>query len=99
MTLVKAGGWIAVGLSIALVVRVLLIDNAEAILVVAPALIGGLAVVMWPGSRTVLIAAALLIAATAIYSLIGGISLLYVPSLVLIVRGSVRPQPTGHTPQ
>lgn len=34
-------GCIAVGLSIALVARVLLIDNAEAILVVAPALIGG----------------------------------------------------------
>jgi hypothetical protein len=98
MGIVKAGGWIAVGLSIALVARVLLIDNAEAILVVAPALIGGLAVVTWPGTRWVLIAAALLIGAIAIYSLIGGIGLLYLPSLVLIVRDTLRPQPTVHTP-
>jgi hypothetical protein len=98
MGFVKAAGWVAVGLSIALVARVLLIDNAEAILIVAPALIGGLAVVTWPRSRWVLVAAVLLIAATAIYSLIGGIGLLYIPSLVLIARGILRPQATVRAP-
>jgi hypothetical protein len=92
MIYVRVGGWIAVGLSLALLARVIVIDNPEAILVVAPALIGGLVVVSWPGSRWSLITGAVLIGATAIYSLIGGVGLLYVPSLVLIVRGILRPQ-------
>jgi hypothetical protein len=40
MDSVKIGDWIAVGVSIALVARVLLIDNPEATIIVAPALIG-----------------------------------------------------------
>jgi hypothetical protein len=93
MGLVRAGGWIAIGLSLALVIRVLLIHNPEAI-TVAPALIGGTAVVSWPHRRWVLVAAVVLVGATATYSLIGGIGLLYLPSLVLIARGAIRPQRT-----
>jgi hypothetical protein len=94
---VRAGGWIAIGLSLALVVRVVLINNPEAITVIAPAMIGGIAVVRWPPKRWVLIAALVLIGATATYSLFGGIGLLYIPSFVLIVGGALRPRRTAHS--
>ena len=70
MGFVKAGGWIAIGLSLALVAHVILINNPEAIIVIAPALVGGIAVVSWPRRRWVLIAALVLVGATATYSLI-----------------------------
>jgi hypothetical protein len=92
MDSVKVAGWIAVGVSLVLIARVLLIDNPEAIIIVAPALIGGVAVVAWPRRRPILVVALVLIAATAGYSLIGWIGFLYLPSLVLIVRGLVRPR-------
>jgi len=47
MDSVKIGGWIAVGVSLALVARVLLIDNPEATIIVAPAS-GCAVVVAWP---------------------------------------------------
>ena len=92
MDSVKIAGWIAVGVSLVLVARVLLIDNPKAIIIVAPALIGGVAVVAWPSKRSTLVVALVLIGATAIYSLIGWIGLLYLPSLILILRGVVRPR-------
>jgi hypothetical protein len=92
MDSVKIAGWIAVGVSLVLVARVLLIDNPEAIIIVAPALIGGVAVVAWPWRRSTLVVALVLIGATAVYSLIGWIGFLYLPSLVLIVRAVVRPR-------
>jgi hypothetical protein len=60
--------------------------------VIAPALIGCVAVVAWPWKRSTLVVALVLIGATAVYSLIGWIGFLYLPSLVLIVRGVVRPR-------
>ena len=92
MDSVKIAGWIAVGVSLVLVARVLQIDNPEAIIIIAPALIGGVAVVAWPRRRSTLLVALVLIGATAVYSLIGWIGFLYLPSLVLIVRGVVRPR-------
>jgi hypothetical protein len=92
MDSVKIAGWIAIGVSLVLVARVLMIDNREAIIIVAPALIGGVAVVAWPSRRSSLVVALVLIGATAVYSLIGWIGFLYLPSLVLIVRGMVRPR-------
>jgi hypothetical protein len=92
MDSVKIGGWIAVGVSLALVARVLLIDNPEGIIIVAPALIGGVVVVAWPRRQSTLVIALFLIGATSLYSLIGWVGLLYGPSLVLIVRGVVRPR-------
>jgi hypothetical protein len=91
MDSVKIAGWIAVGVSLVLVARVLMIDNPGAIIIVVPALIGGVAVVAWPWRRSTLVVALFLIGATAIYSLIGWIGFLYLPSLVLIARGVVRP--------
>jgi hypothetical protein len=91
---VRIAGWITVGISLVLVARVLLIDNPEAIIIIAPALIGGVAVVAWPWRRSTLLVALVMIGATAVYSLIGWIGFLYLPSLVLIVRGVVRPRRT-----
>ena len=92
MDSVKIAGWIAIGVSLVLVARVLMIGNPEAIIIIASALIGGVAVVAWPWRRSTLVVALILIGATAVYSLIGWIGFLYLPSLVLIVRGLVRPR-------
>jgi hypothetical protein len=92
MDSVKIAGWIAVGVSLVLVARVLQIDNPEAIVIIAPALIGGVVVVAWPWRRSTLLVALVMIGTTAAYSLIGWIGFLYLPSLVLIVRGVVRPR-------
>jgi hypothetical protein len=92
MDSVKIAGWIAVGVSLLLVARLLLIGNPEAIIIVAPAFIGGVVVVAWPWRRSTLVVALVLIGATAVYSLIGWIGFLYLPSLVLIVRGVRRPR-------
>ena len=88
----KIAGWIAIGVSLVLVARVLMIGNPEAIIIIAPALIGGVAIVAWPWRRSTLVVALVLIGATAVYSLIGWIGFLYLPSLVLILRGLFRPR-------
>ena len=92
MDSVKIAGWIAVGVSVVLIARVLLIDNPEAIIIVAPALIGGVAVVAWPWRRSTLVVALVLIGAThrLFDDRLDGF--LYLPSLVLIVQGVVRPR-------
>src|SRR5262245_54135867 len=89
----RVGAWIAVALSVALL-AIAFLTTPQVIVIVAPALVGGLAVIGWPHSRPALVVGALLIGATALYLLMGGIGWLYVPSLALIVRGILRPQPT-----
>jgi hypothetical protein len=69
-------------------VRLIVIDNAGAVVILVPAFAGGLLVIWRPG-RAVLFASALLTSLTAGVSLIGGVGLLYVPSIVLFVRGAV----------
>lgn len=90
----KVGAWIALALSVGLVLRVTAIDNAEAIVIVAPALIGALLALAWSHMRAVLLTALVLIGVTASLSLIGWIGLLYVPSMILIGLAAVR---TSHT--
>ena len=90
----KVGAWIALALSVALVLRVLAIDNTEAIVIVAPALVGALLALAWSQMRAVLLMALVLIGLTATLSLIGWIGLLYVPSMILIGLAAVR---TSHT--
>jgi len=90
----RFGAWIALALSIVLVVRVIAIDNAGALVIVAPAFVGALLAVAWPQMRAVLLTALMLIGVTAIFSLIGLVGLLYVPSMILIGLGVVR---TRHT--
>jgi hypothetical protein len=90
----KVGAWLALAVSIALVLRVIAIDNAEAIVIVAPALVGALLVLAWSQLHAVLLTAVVLIGVTAILSLIGWIGLLYVPSSILIGLATVRASQT-----
>lgn len=85
----KVAAWIALALSIALVLRVIAIDNAEAIVIVAPALVGALLVLAWSQMPAVLLTALVLIGVTATLSLIGWMGLLYVPSMILIGLAAV----------
>lgn len=85
----KVGGWLGLALSSALVVRVVAIDNPEALVIVAPALVGSLVAVIWPGVRGALLTAVVLIGVTAVFSLIGWVGLLFIPSLVLLGSAAV----------
>lgn len=91
----KVGGWIALVLTLALVARVVAIHNLAALVILVPALGGGLIGVAWPQRRPVLAAAVVLIAITAALSLIGGVGLLYAPSLILMGRSAIRVAPTA----
>lgn len=86
----KIGAWIALALSIALVVRVIAIGNPEALVIVAPALVGALLAIAWSQMRVALLTALVLIGVTATFSLIGWIGLLFVPSMVLIGLSAFR---------
>ena len=88
--LAKVGAWIALALSIALVIRVIAIDNPEALVIVAPAFVGALLELGWSQTRAVLLTALVLIGVTTTLSLIGWIGLLYVPSIILIGFAAVR---------
>lgn len=74
-----------------LIFRIITIGNPEAFVILVPALAGGLLAIWRPG-RAVLIASAFLTVVTAGVSLIGGVGLLYIPSIVLFIRGAVSPE-------
>ena len=71
-----------------LVVMVIAIDKPGVLVILFPALAGGL-LALWRRGRAVLIASALLTALTAVVSLIGGVGLLYLPSVVMFIWGAV----------
>lgn len=71
-----------------LVVRIIAIDKPGVFVILFPALTGAL-LAIWRRGRAVLIASALLTALTAVVSLIGGVGLLYVPSIVMFIWGAV----------
>jgi hypothetical protein len=71
-----------------LAVRVTAIGKPGVLVILLPALVGAL-LALWREGRVVLIASALLTALTAVVSLIGGVGLLYVPSIVMFLWGAV----------
>lgn len=77
-------------ISTALVIRVIAIDNPEALVILAPAIAGGTLGLTRPRSRLALLVAALLVFATAVVSLFGLVGFLYVPSIALFVAAAVR---------
>lgn len=83
---------VAAALSLALtgvlVVRIIAIDKPGVFVILFPALTGAL-LAIWRRGRAVLIASALLTALTAVVNLIGGVGLLYVPSIVMFMWGAV----------
>jgi len=79
---------LSLALSAVLVVRIIAIGKPRVFVILLPALAGAL-LAIWRRGRAVLIASALLNAATASVLLIGGIGLLYVPSIVMFVWGAI----------
>ena len=71
-----------------LVVRIIAIDKPGVFVILFPALTGAL-LAIWRRGGAVLIASALLTALTVVMSLIGGVGLLYVPSIVMFIWGAV----------
>lgn len=76
---------LALAVGAPLVIRVIAIDNPEALVILAPAIAGGLLGLAMPRSRPALLIAAALVFATAVFLLIGYAGFLYVPSIVLLV--------------
>jgi hypothetical protein len=73
--------------STALVVRVLAIGKPEVMIILVPAVIG-LVMALVARGRAMLIGAGAVTSMTALVSLIGGVGLLYVPSIVLFARAA-----------
>ncbi len=81
-----------------LIVRIISIDKPGVFVILLPAFAGGLLAIWRPG-RAVLIASAFLTSLTAGVSLIGGVGLLYVPSIVLFIWGAVSSKRQGGAAQ
>ena len=88
--IVLAAAIVSLVLTGALVVRVIAIGKPGVVVILLPALAGGL-LPLWKHGRTVLIAATLLTAVTAVVSLIGGVGLLYFPSIVVFTWAVLSP--------
>jgi hypothetical protein len=73
--------------SVALLVRIIAIGKPGVTLILVPA-IAGLGVGLIARRRSALIGALALTSMTAVVSLIGGLGLLYVPSIVLFARAA-----------
>jgi len=79
---------LSLALTAALTVRIIAIGKPAVFVILLPALIGAL-LAIWRRGRAVLIASAFLTALTAVVSLIGGVGLLFVPSIAMFVWGAV----------
>jgi len=84
----RAAAVLSLALTAVLVLRIIAIGKPGVFAILFPALTGAL-LAIWRRGRAVLIASALLTAATASVLLIGGIGLLYVPSVVMFVWGAI----------
>ena len=82
------GAALSLALTGVLSVRIIAIDKPGVFAILFPALTGAL-LAIWRRGRAVLIASAFLTALTAVVSLIGGVGLLYVPSVVMFIWGGV----------
>jgi hypothetical protein len=67
------------------------IYNAVALVILIPAVAGGLIALWRPAARFALVVAAVLVAATMAVSLIGYWGLLFLPSVVLLLVAANRP--------
>ena len=81
------GGLLGLILSLALVAALLIQQNPVAILFVLPALLGSGAEILWADRRWVAAAAAVGVAFSGMMFAIGGVGLLYIPTLILFLVG------------
>lgn len=83
------GAVLSLGLTGVLIVRIIAIDKPGVFVVLVPALAGAL-LALWKGGRAaVLLASAMLTALSAVVLLIGGVGLLYLPTIVMFIWGAV----------
>jgi len=94
----RVAAMVSLALTVVLVVRIIAIGKPGVFIILLPALAGAF-LATWRRGRAVLIVSALLTAATASVLLIGGIGLLYVPSIVLFVWGAILSERRQWTPQ
>jgi hypothetical protein len=71
-----------------LVARIIAIDKPGVFVILVPALAGAL-LALWKSGRAELLASAMLTSLTAVVSLIGGVGLLYLPTIVMFTWGAV----------
>src|SRR5215204_2037823 len=84
----RLGAVVSLVLTAVLVLRIIAIGKPGVFVILAPALTGAL-LAIWRHGRAVLIASVLLTAATASVLLIGGVGLLYAPSIVMFAWGAI----------
>jgi hypothetical protein len=82
------GATISLALTAILAVRIVAIGNTVALVILAPAALGGV-VGLRARTSAALVVAALLTFVTAIVSLIGGVGLLYFPSIALFISAAI----------
>lgn len=82
------GAIVSLTLTGILTVRVVAIDNAGAVVILMPALLGSL-IALRVRNRMLLVLAAVLTALTAVVSLIGWVGLLCFPSIALFVSAAI----------
>jgi hypothetical protein len=84
----RAAALLSLALTTVLILRIIAIGKPGVFVVLAPALSGAL-LAIWRQGRAILIASALLTGATASVLLIGGVGLLYAPSIVMFAWGAI----------
>jgi hypothetical protein len=84
----RAAATVSLVLTGVLAVRIVAIGEPGVFVILFPALVGAL-LAIWRSGRAVLIVSAVLTAATATVLLIGGVGLLYLPSVVMFVWAAV----------
>ena len=91
------GAVISLALTAILAVRIVAIGNTVALVILAPAALGGV-LGLRVRTSSALVVAALLTAVTAMVSLIGGVGLLYFPSIALFISAAIdRHRAPSHT--
>ena len=85
--LTRVAAMLSLGLAAVLVVRIIAIGKPGVFIILFPALAGAL-LALWRRGRAALAVSAVLTALTAVVLLIGGVGLLYLPSIVMFAWGA-----------
>jgi hypothetical protein len=85
--LARVAAMLSLGLTAVLVVRIIAIGKPGVFIILFPALAGS-ALALWKRGRATLVLSAVLTALTAVVLLIGGVGLLFLPSIVLFAWGA-----------
>lgn len=85
--LARVAAMLSLGLTAVLVVRIIAIGKPGVFIILSPALAGALLALRRTG-RATLVVSTVLTALTAVVILIGGVGLLYLPSIVMFAWGA-----------